>query len=70
MWKYSVKSTAENKITNRIQGIIELLHAFIQQSLTVENSKRKTPQTWDEPIKLELLNRNFIVQYQSKEMKK
>ena len=47
------------KLPDRIQGIIGLLPTFIQQSLTIENSKRIKPQKWDEPIKLELLNRNF-----------
>ena len=58
------KSTVLNlqlkiKLLDGIQGIIGLLPAFIQQSLTIEKIKRITPQTWDEAIKLELLNRNF-----------
>ena len=47
------------KLLDGIQGIMRLLPAFIQQSLTIEKIKRITPQTWDEAIKLELLNRNF-----------
>ena len=41
-----------------IQGIIALLPIFIEQSLTLDNSKRATSQTWNETIKLKLLNRN------------
>ena len=41
------------KLPDGIQGIIGLLHAFIQQSLTIENSKHITPQTWEEPVKLQ-----------------
>ena len=60
MRKYSVKSTAENKITRwNSRHYQTILPAFIQQSLTIENSKRIIPQTWDEPIKFELLNRSF-----------
>ena len=49
----------KTKLQDGIRGIIGLLPTFIQQSLTIDNSKCITPQTWDEPIKLELLNRNF-----------
>ena len=47
------------KLQDEIQGIIGLLPTFIQQSLTINNSKCITPHTWNEPVKLELLNRNF-----------
>ena len=46
------------KLPNGVQGIISLLPIF-EQSLTFENRKRITSQTWNEPIKLELLNENF-----------
>ena len=46
------------KLPNGVQGIISLLPIF-EKSLTLENRKRITSQTWNEPIKLELLNKNF-----------
>ena len=47
------------KLPDEVQGIIGLLPSFITQPLLIENCKRITPQTSDELIKLELLNRNF-----------
>ena len=46
------------KLPNGVQGIISLLPIF-EQSLTLGNRKRITSQTLNEPIKLELLNKNF-----------
>ena len=46
------------KLPDGIQGIIALLPTFIEQSLTLNNSKRATSQTWNETIKLKLLKRN------------
>ena len=46
------------KIQDGIQSIIALLPTFIEQSLTLDNSKRAASQTWNETIKLKLLNRN------------
>ena len=46
------------KVPNGVQGNISLLPIF-EQSLTLENRKRITSQTLNEPIKLELLNKNF-----------
>ena len=46
------------KLPNGVQGIISLLPVF-EKSLTLENRKRIKSQTWNEPIKLELLNKNF-----------
>ena len=56
--KSNNKSKLENKLPGGIQGIIALLPTFIEQSLTLDNSKRATSQTWNETIKLKLLNRN------------
>ena len=47
------------KLPERIQGFISILPIFIEQSLILENSKLITSQMWNEPIKIELLNRNF-----------
>ena len=47
------------KLPDGVEGIIGLLPSLVLQSLTIENSKRITSQTQDEPIKLGLLNRNF-----------
>ena len=46
------------ELPNGVQGIISLLPIF-EQSLTLENRKRISSQTWNETIKLELLNKNF-----------
>ena len=46
------------KLPNGVQDIISLLPIF-EQSLTLENRKRITSQTWNELIKLELLNIKF-----------
>ena len=47
------------KFPDGTQKIIALLPTFIEQSLTLGNSKRGTSQTWNETIRLKLLNRNF-----------
>ena len=57
------------KLPNGVQGIISLLPIF-EQSLTFENRKRITSQTWNEPIKLELLNENFYCKATIEKMKK
>ena len=46
------------KLPDGIQGIIALLSTFTERSLTLDNSKCVTSQTWNETIKLKLLNRN------------
>ena len=46
------------KLPYGVQDIISLLPIF-EQSLTLENRKRITSQTWNGPIKLELVNKNF-----------
>ena len=58
------------KLPEGIQGFISLLPIFIEQSLTLENSKPITSQKCNEPIKIELLNRNFHCTTQSIKMKK
>ena len=47
------------KLPDGIQGIITLLPNFIEQSISLENSKRTTSQTCHEFIALTLRNRNF-----------
>ena len=47
------------KLPDGIQGIIPLLPTFIEQSLSLENGECVTSNTWDNPIKLKLWNRNL-----------
>ena len=47
------------ELPDGIQGVTALLPTFIKQSLTLDNNKHATSQTWSETIKLKLLNRNF-----------
>ena len=47
------------KLPDGVQAIIGFLPSLILQSLTIANSKRITPQTQDELIKLDLSSRNF-----------
>ena len=51
------------KLPDGVQGIIGLLPAFIQQSLTIENSKRITPQTY----RVQSLYRVFVQSINQKE---
>lgn len=54
----TINLNLKKKLPDGIKGIIALLTTFIEQLLNLDNSKRATSQTWNETIKLKLLNRN------------